>query len=67
MMRTETRTEKREESEFMVGKRIRLYIAGLTAMLLGMPLSEKALAGTGDIIWSSIDLTGGIIKAASNS
>lgn len=51
----------------MVGRRIRLYIAGLTAMLLGMPLSEKAMAGTGDIIWSSIDLTGGIIKAASNS
>jgi len=34
---------------------------------MGMPLSEKALAGSDDIIWSSIDLIGGITKAASNS
>ncbi|HSW46076.1 MAG TPA: hypothetical protein VLM89_10950 [Phycisphaerae bacterium] len=51
----------------MIPRKLRLWVAGLTAMLLGMPLSEKALAGTGDIVWSSIDLFGAIIDVASNS
>ncbi len=48
-------------------KRTWLYVAGVVAALLGMPLSEKALAGSDDIVWSSIDLIAGITRAASNS
>ena len=50
----------------MVG-RMRLYVAALAAVLLGMPLSEKALAGGEDIAWSSISLIGAIIDAAKSS
>jgi hypothetical protein len=55
-----------ERSLKMVG-RMRLYVAALAAVLLGMPLSEKALAGGEEVVWSSIDLIGAIIDAASNS
>jgi hypothetical protein len=46
--------------------RIRLYIAGLVALLVGMPLTEKAFAGVSgivtsavDLAWSIVDLSGG--------
>ncbi len=37
-------------------KKLRLYTAGLVAFLLGMPLTEEAFAGTGDIVWAGLDL-----------
>jgi len=51
----------------MIPSRLRLYVAGLVAVLLGMPLSEKALAGPEDIVWSAINLAAGIADAASLS
>jgi hypothetical protein len=46
--------------------RIRPYIAGLVALLVGMPLTEKAFAGVSgivtsgiDLAWSIVDLSGG--------
>jgi hypothetical protein len=47
--------------------KLRLYAAGLIAFLVGMPLTEKALAQAGDIIDASIDLTAAIIRSAERS
>jgi len=44
-----------------------LYVAGLVALLLGMPLAERARADGEEVGGSSIDLIGSIIDAASNS
>jgi len=57
----------------MIPSKLRLYVAGLVAVLLGMPLSERAFAATDDaattenIIWSAINLAAGIADAASHS
>jgi hypothetical protein len=51
----------------MIPSKLRLYVAGLVAVLLGMPLSERALAGPEDIVWSAINLAAGIADAASHS
>ena len=47
--------------------KLRLYLAALVAFLLGMPLSEKALAGPEDIVFSAISLAAAITDAASLS
>ena len=47
--------------------RIRLWIAGLVAFLLGFPLSQKALAGALDILDSSIGLGLAIADSAEGS
>ena len=49
----------------MIFQKLRLYTVGLVAVLLGMPLTEKAFAGAGNIantaisgafaIWDSAD------------
>ena len=45
--------------------RSRLWIAGLTAFLLGVPLAEKAAADdTEEIVFSSISLILAIIEAS---
>ena len=45
-----------------------LWIAGLAAFLLGVPLAEKAAAqDTEDIIFASISLIWAIIEAAGSS
>ena len=51
----------------MIPSKLRLYVAVLVAVLLGMPLSEKALAGTEGIVFSAINLAAGIADAASHS
>lgn len=48
-------------------KKLRLYLAGLVAFLLGVPLTERALGGTGDIIDASLDLAAAITDTARNS
>lgn len=46
----------------------KLWIAALTALLVGMPLAEKAVADdTEEIIYASISLIGAIIGAASEA
>ena len=45
--------------------RIRLYIAGLVALLIGMPLTEKAFAGVSGIVTSAIDLGWSIFDLSS--
>jgi len=58
--------ESRKESGMRSKKN--LWVAGLAAFLLGVPLAEKAAAeDTGDIVWSSISLIWAIIDAASSS
>lgn len=47
--------------------RLRLYIAGLVALLLGVPLTEKVFAGADDIVWSSIDLGWAIAHSSDGS
>ena len=47
--------------------RIRLFAAGVVAFLLGVPLSEKAFGGTGDIIETSIGLGLSIADSAGDS
>ncbi|MDM8009138.1 MAG: hypothetical protein QUV05_23605 [Phycisphaerae bacterium] len=45
-----------------------LWIAGLAALLLGVPLAERAAAeDTGDIVYLSISLIWEIIDAAASS
>jgi hypothetical protein len=60
-------TAAMEGANMMIPSKLRLYVAGLVAVLLGMPLSERALAGPEDIVWSAIDLAAGIADAASHS
>lgn len=46
----------------------KLWIAGLAAFLVGMPLAEKAAADdAGDIVYASISLISAIIDAASGA
>jgi hypothetical protein len=40
--------------------KLRLYVAGVLAVLLGIPLTEKAFGATGDIVSASFDLAGAI-------
>jgi hypothetical protein len=47
--------------------RIRLYMAGLIAFLLGMPLTEKVFAGAGDIWYSAWDLGWSIADSSDGS
>ncbi|MEW6249368.1 MAG: hypothetical protein AB1716_01880 [Planctomycetota bacterium] len=47
--------------------KLRLYAAGLVAFLIGVPLTEKALGQTGDIIWSSFNLAAAIADSAGQS
>jgi hypothetical protein len=48
-------------------RKMRLYIAGLLAFLIGMPLTEQAFAQTGDIINASLGLAGAIVDSAGRS
>ncbi len=48
-------------------KRWRLYAAGLLAFLVGVPLTEQALAQTGDIVSASLDLAAAIVQSAGRS
>lgn len=48
-------------------KRIRLWVAGLVAFLLGFPLSDKVLAGAGDIFDASVGLGLAIADSAGSS
>ncbi len=48
-------------------KRIRMYAAGLLAVLLGVPLTEKAFAQTGDILYSVFGITAAAIDASGGS
>jgi len=45
----------------------RLYMAGLIAFLLGVPLTEKAFGRTEDIVWTAFDLAGAIADASDGS
>jgi hypothetical protein len=47
--------------------RLRLYLAGLVAFLIGVPLSEEAFGQAGDIVRGSLFLTRGIIDSAGGS
>ena len=38
----------------MIFRKLRLYTVGLVAVLLGMPLTEQAFAGAGDITNAAI-------------
>ena len=49
-----------------MGSKLRLYVAGLVAFLLGMPLTEKAF-GAGDIVWASVDLAWAIADTSDGS
>ena len=44
--------------------RFRLWMAGLVALIIGLPLAEKTYAGAIDIIWASIELADSIIRAS---
>jgi hypothetical protein len=48
-------------------KKLRLYSAGLLAFLVGVPMTEQALAQTGDIINASLSLAAAIIDSAGRS
>lgn len=48
-------------------KKLRLYAAGLLAFLVGVPLTERALAQTEDIIYSSLGLAAAIVDSAGQS
>jgi hypothetical protein len=47
--------------------RIRLFLAGLAAFLVGVPLTERAFAQVGGIFWSSLDLGLSIADASDGS
>jgi hypothetical protein len=48
-------------------RRLKLWIAGLVAFVLGFPLSDKVLAGTEDLIDSSVGLGMAIADSAGGS
>ena len=48
-------------------KKLRLYAAGVVAFLIGMPLTERAFAGTSGVIDASVDLAGAIMNSAGRS
>ena len=61
------RGEQSRKESCMKSKK-NLWIAGLAALLLGVPLAEKAAAeDTGDIVYLSISLIWEIIDAAASS
>lgn len=35
--------------------RTRMWVLGLVAFMMGIPLTERVLAGWGDVAWSSIN------------
>ena len=45
--------------------RMRLFMAGLVALLVGVPLTEKAFAGVSGIVTSAIDLALSIADVSS--
>ncbi len=45
-------------------KRVRLYAAGTIAVLLGVPLTEKAMAQGLDIAFAALNLAGFITEAS---
>ncbi len=48
--------------------KMKLWVAGLAALLLGMPLAEEAAASSGwDITWSAFGLAASIADAAGSS
>ncbi|MCC6358699.1 MAG: hypothetical protein IT450_08145 [Phycisphaerales bacterium] len=47
--------------------RFRLYVAGVFAFLLGIPLTQEAVAQTRDIVRSSFGLAGAIADASGGS
>lgn len=47
--------------------KLRLYLAGLAAFLIGVPLTEKAFGQVWEIIDASIALTAGIIDSVGGS
>ncbi len=47
--------------------RLRLYMAGLVAFLMGVPLTEKAYGQVGDIVGGSLSLAGAIAESAGGS
>ena len=51
----------------MIPKKMRLWMAGLVAVLIGMPMADKAEAAGFSIVDAVIDLTGAIVDAAGNS
>ena len=51
----------------MRSSKMRLYIAGLVAFLIGVPLTEQAFAQVGDIVNASLGLAGAIVDSAGQS
>ncbi|MBK9118390.1 MAG: hypothetical protein IPM18_02150 [Phycisphaerales bacterium] len=47
--------------------KLRAWGAALCAFLLGVPLTERAVAQVGDIIGGSLRLTEGILRSADRS
>ena len=47
--------------------KLRFYVAGVVAFLIGVPLTERAFGQTGDIISASLDLAGAIASSAGQS
>lgn len=48
-------------------RKLRLYAAGLLAFLVGVPMTEQALAQTGEIIYASLSLAAAIVDSAGGS
>ena len=64
----EHRVTAESRKEFGMKSKNNLWIAGLAAFLLGVPLAEKAAAqSTGDIVSASLALLFGIIDAAGSA
>ena len=60
------RTPIKQELD-MIPKRLRIYLAGMVAFLVGMPLTEKAFGETYDIAWEGLDLGLAIANASEGS
>lgn len=48
-------------------KTVRTYLAGILAFLIGVPLTQEALAQDGDIFWASLNLADAIASTAADS
>jgi hypothetical protein len=47
--------------------KLRFWMAGVVALLVGIPMTEKAMAQPGDIIYSGLRLAGAIANSAGAS
>ncbi len=56
-----------KEEQVMKITRVRLFVAGIVAFMMGIPFTERVFAGGSDVVGSAIDLGLAIADSAQGS